>query len=298
MTDREILIDLLKQLNVKKIGEISKMGGLTNRTYRIQTLEGKNYVVRLPGEGTEKIINRKNEKISNELACQIGIDSYLHYFDENTGIKITEYIDQSQTMNSRLMCEEENIIRVARILKHLHSSNVDTGVPFDVIDMAETYENFIVENNGFFYEDYEEVKSYINTIKKEYMPTVEKKPCHNDPLCENWVLQDNENLFLIDWEYAGMNDPIWDLADVSIESAYTEQMDQLLLESYFEHDLTKDEWKAFQINKVLIDYLWSLWGKTRAVYEGQEMEDYALERYERMKENMKKLDSYYMLNMM
>ncbi|MBE5956545.1 MAG: hypothetical protein E7253_08835 [Lachnospiraceae bacterium] len=287
LEDQLYIEELLERvLGITEITNISKMGGLTNRTYLVEAVTSDKYVVRLPGEGTEKIINRKDEKVSTELACQIGIDARLYYFDENTGVKISKYIDNSQTMNSEMLKIENNIIHVANILNKLHSSDIDTEVSFDVIDMAETYEHFIKENNGFFYDDYQEVKGYINTIKLEYMPSVEKKPCHNDPLCENWVLQNDSDMYLIDWEYAGMNDPIWDLADVSIEAEYTEEMDNLLLVSYFGHEPTISEWKAFHINKVLIDYLWSLWGKTRAVYDGQDMEDYALERYIRMKKNM------------
>lgn len=286
LKDLEFIKELLGNvLSVSEISKISKMGGLTNRTYLVEVPNDK-YVVRLPGEGTEQIINRNDEKISTELACQIGIDAHLYYFDENTGIKIMEYIDDSVTMNGEYLRQEQNIVLVSDVLKRLHSSNVDTGVPFDVIDMAETYEKFITKHNGFFYDDYDEVKTYINKIKMEYMPTVEKRPCHNDPLCENWVLQRDKKLFLIDWEYAGMNDPIWDLADVSIEAEYTEEMDNLLLTSYFGYEVTDAEWKAFRINKVLIDYLWSLWGKTRAVYDGEEMEKYAFDRYKRMKNNM------------
>ena len=178
----------------------------------------------------------------------------------------------------------------AELLYKLHTSGVDTEVPFDVIDMAESYEKFICENGGTLYDDYAEVKAYINEVKKTYLPGVVKAPCHNDPLCENWILQDDERMYLIDWEYAGMNDPMWDLADVSIEANYTHEMDELLLKSYFGGEVSEEQWSAFLINKVLIDYLWSLWGKTRAVYDGEEMEQYAFERYVRMKENMKLME--------
>lgn len=290
MEEKKQIKQLMEEiLGIKDSISVARMGGLTNKTFLVEIENGKKYVVRLPGEGTEQIINRVDEKISTELACEIGIDTKLYYFDENTGIKITEYIAESETMNMSRLQEEDNIIRVAKILQRLHSSDVDTGVCFDVIDMAETYEKFIIENQGFFYDDYEEVKKYINSIKNRYMPTVVKKPCHNDPLCENWILQNHEKMFLIDWEYAGMNDPIWDLADVSLEAEYDEHMDELLLKTYFDGNVGEKEWNAFQINKVLIDYLWSLWGKTRAVYDGEELEIYARNRYIRMKKTMKNL---------
>ena len=291
---KEIEILLNKILNVPEIVDYTRLKGLTNESYLVTDIKNDKYVIRFPGKGTEKIINRKNEKISTELACEIGIDSKLYYFDDNTGIKITEYIDKSQTMSAEALRKNDNILLIAEVLKNLHSCGVDTGVSFDVISMAECYEKFIVENNGTMYDDYEDVKLYINTIKNKYLPTVELKPCHNDPLCENWLLKDNQ-MYLIDWEYAGMNDCIWDLADVSIEAEYSHENDIELLSAYFGHDVTDKEWMAFQINKVLIDYLWSLWGKTRAVYEGQEMENYALIRYSRMRNNIEILKKQFVL---
>lgn len=272
----------------KNITAVIRMGGLTNRTYKVETTDGA-YMVRLPGEGTEEIINRADEKVSTELACNVGIDAKLYYFDAQTGIKVSQFIDDSETMCAAHLREEKNIRHVAAVFKILHTSGVDTKVPFDVIDMAETYEKFILKKGGKMYDDYAEVKAYIDEVKSNYMPTVTKVPCHNDALCENWVLQGNR-MYLIDWEYAGMNDPMWDLADVSIEAEFDASMDKTMLDTYFERTATAGEWKAFQINKVLIDYLWSLWGKTRAVYDGEEMEQYAKERWSRMKASMKRLE--------
>lgn len=262
---------------------------MTNRTFLIEREDGR-YVVRLPGEGTEQMINRKDEKVSTELGCRLGIDARLYYFGADTGVKVSEYIEDSVTMHPDTMRQTENICRAAEILHRLHHSGTDTGVPFDVMDMAETYERVIKENGGFFYDDYPEVKAFINQIKEEYLPGVQKVPCHNDPLCENWILQSESRMYLVDWEYAGMNDPMWDLADVSIEAGYGEAEDERLLGTYLGREPEAAEWKAFRINKVLIDYLWSLWGKTRAVYDGEELERYAKDRYDRMKVNMKKME--------
>ena len=239
-------------------------------------------MVRIPGEGTEEIIVRSDEKKSTELACRLGIDAKLYYFDGKTGEKITDYIVDSVTMNAETLRCEENIAKCAEVFKTLHTSNVYTEVPFDVMEMSNTYEDFIRRHGGSFYDDFAEVKAYINDIKNSYMVNVKKVPCHNDALCENWVRQ-GEKMYLIDWEYAGMNDPMWDLADVSIEADFTEEKDAFFLKCYFGREATEEERKAFLINKVLIDYLWSLWGKTRAVYDGEELEEYARVRYARMK---------------
>lgn len=286
-------IDKIKELLQEHIGEVeikdvTRMGGLTNRTYKIDAEQGI-FVVRIPGEGTEEIINRSDEKKSTELACSLGIDAKLYYFDGATGEKITDYVVDSITMNAELLRKPENIQKCAEIFKLLHTSGVDTGVPFDVIEMSDTYESFISRHGGSFYDDFSEVKKYINEIKNSYMTNVKKVPCHNDALCENWVRQ-GEKMYLIDWEYAGMNDPMWDLADVSLEADFSEENDAYFLECYYGRKATAQEENAFLINKVLIDYLWSLWGKTRAVYDGEEMEEYARERYARMKCTMEKME--------
>ena len=287
--DRARINELLEQnLGKIEISNITRMGGLTNRTYKVETTTGV-YVVRLPGEGTEEIIVRSDEKKSTELAGSLGIDAKCHFFDGVTGEKIADYIEDSVTMNAELLRKNENIQKCAEIFKILHTSGVDTEVPFDVIEMSNTYEDFISRHGGSFYDDFNEIKAYINKIQNSYMVNVKKVPCHNDALCENWIRQ-GESMYLIDWEYAGMNDPMWDLADVSIEAAYTEENEAYFLKCYFGREATEDERKAFLINKVLIDYLWSLWGKTRAVYDGEEFEEYARVRYMRMKDTMKKME--------
>lgn len=285
-------LERVKELVYQHIGQlqvtnISRMGGLTNRTYKVETTGGV-YSVRIPGEGTEELIVRSDEAKSTKLACKLGIDAKLYFFDEKNGEKVTEYIMDSETMNQETLKTQENIRKCAEIFKTLHTSGVDTEVPFDVIEMANTYEEFIARKGGSFYDDFDEVKKYINQVKESYMPGVKKVPCHNDALCENWIRQ-GDRMYLIDWEYAGMNDPMWDLADVSIEADFTDENDAYFLECYFGREATNKEKEAFLINKVLIDFLWSLWGKTRAVYDGEELEEYARVRYERMKKTMEKM---------
>ena len=278
----------------RNIIDCVRMGGLTNRSYHVvckdeQTGKTQELAVRLPGIGTENMIIRSDEQKSLELACKLGIDAQLYFFDSMTGEKVTEYIDNSKTMHVEDLRKNVNIVRMAQIFSKLHSCGEDTGVSFDVIDMAGTYEHIIRSEGGSFYDDYTEIKRYVDNLKKGYMLNVTKVPCHNDPLCENWMLQNNEKMYLIDWEYSGMNDPMWDLADVSIECDMNPEKDDLFLYTYFGRRATSKDWHAFRVNKVLIDYLWSLWGKTRAIYDGEKMEVYAYERWQRMKRNMEVL---------
>ena len=278
---------LLNVFNSSEYSELERMGGLTNHSYKVTLMNGDDYVVRIPGEGTAAMINRNHEKCSTELACKIGIDAPLLYFGAD-GAKVTKYIYGAKTMSIQTMRNAENLKQAAKILHKLHSCAEDTGVPFEIFDMVSTYEQ-IIQNYGVpFYDDYDAIKAQIMTIKQrvDAQSEISKVPCHNDVLCENWVLDGYGKMFLIDWEYAGMNDGMWDLADLSIEAALSYEQDEYLLTSYFERVPTAAEKERFQANKLYLDLLWSLWGKTRVPFAGEEMELYALERYLRLKQKL------------
>ena len=152
-------------LGNKEYVNISRMGGLTNHTYHI-SFEDADYAVRLPGEGTETLIIRKDEKVSTELACKLGIDAKLIYFNEN-GAKISGYIEDADTMSSDKIKNPENIQLVAKVLKKLHTCGEDTKVPFEVFEMAEGYEKIIADKNVNMFDDYAYVKSEVMRIKSE-----------------------------------------------------------------------------------------------------------------------------------
>ncbi len=288
-------LDRVKELLGQVLGRadyagIERMGGLTNRTYKASFKDQEPYVVRIPGEGTEELIKRSDEKVSTELACSLEIDAKLLYFGTD-GEKVTEFILDAVTMSAETMRQEEHIEKAAAIFRRLHDSGVNTGVPFEVFDMAKGYEKIIRDNQVAMFEDYEEVKSTVMKIKAEVdsICHIQKVPCHNDPLCENWVMSGKERMYLIDWEYAGMNDGFWDLAATSIEACYERCHDDALLAGYLGREPSQADWKRLLANKLYVDYLWTLWAKARVPYDGQPMEDWALERYERLKGNIVEL---------
>ena len=265
---------------------IERLGGLTNHTYRAVLEDGREYAVRIPGEGTEELIVRSDEKISTELACRIGVDAKLLYFGED-GTKLTEYVKNGTTMSAESLKDPERIRKMAEIFRRIHGCGEDTGVPFEVFDMAAGYEKIIRDLKVPMFGDYQERKEEVLEVKSRMdgLGAVEKVPCHNDPLCENWI-EGNGRLYLIDWEYAGMNDGMWDLSDVSIEAEFDSRLDEMLLEAYLGRKPALNDRKRFLANKIYVDYLWTLWAKTRVPYSGQDMEDWAAQRYERMKSNL------------
>lgn len=270
--------------------DIQRLGGMTNHSYKVTRADGEKYLVRLPGEGTEELINRQDEKKSTELACRLGIDSELLYFGDD-GKKVMKFIPDPQPMDERVMKREENLRQAAQIFRRLHTCGEDTGVRFEVFEMAEAYKKIIRDNHVALYSDYEDVTKTIMDIKAavDSEGDAPKVPCHNDCLVANWVLDCSGKMWLIDWEYSGMNEAMWDLSCLSIEAAFTEENDNALLNAYYERQATIEEKKRFIAAKLYVDYLWTLWGLTRVPYDGDFMQQYADERYARLKKN---IDAY------
>ncbi len=277
----------IKKLIAEAVGPFSvksteRLGGLTNHTYHVTLGDGSEFAVRIPGEGTEEMIIRSDEKKSTELACRLGVDAQMLFFGDE-GSKVTEYIKNAVTMSAEALHDERRVGLVADIYRTIHGCGEDTGVPFEVFDMAANYEKIINDQSVPMFPDYEEQKARVMKIKEEIDREIapEKVPCHNDPLCENWVESD-DRLYLIDWEYAGMNDGMWDVSDVSIEAGFDAEWDRKLLSSYLGREPSVADMRHFLANKIYVDFLWTLWAKTRVPFDGQPMEDWAQERYARM----------------
>ena len=278
---------LYKVFSDDNYNDILRLGGMTNHSYKVTRNDGEEYVVRIPGEGTEELINRFDERKSTELACRLGIDSELLYFGDD-GAKVMRFICDPQPISEGIMQKKENLVQAAAIFRKLHTCGIDTGVRFEVFEMVDLYERLIRKENVVVYDDYEDVKDTVYTIKKAVDATgiAPKVPCHNDSLIGNWIIDKSGNLYLIDWEYSGMNEAMWDLACLSIEAGYTEANDRELMDAYYKRNATSDEKKRFIASKLYVDYLWTLWGLVRIPFDGSFMQEYADQRYERLKRNM------------
>ena len=186
----------------------------------------------------------------------------------------------------------QNVKQAADIFYRLHHCGEDTGVRFEVFEMAALYERIISESGVAFYPDYQQIKDIVMSAKnaEERDGAPVRVPCHNDSLIGNWVLDEGGKLYLIDWEYSGMNDAMWDLSCLSIEAAYTPEHDRVLLAEYYGNEGREPgalEQRRFAAAKLYVDYLWTLWGLTRVTFDGDFMQEYADLRYARLKNNIK-----------
>ena len=219
---KKILVSTLN-IEVVDIDEIEVLGGMTNKNY-LATINNKKCVLRVAGAGTENIINRYSEKINAKEASKIGVDKELIYFNEETGVKVSEYIEKAETLNPETSKKIENLLLTSKLLKKLHISGAQFENRFNVFNEIIKYESLIKNKDAIYKKYYNYLENKKQVFNLEELLKINGKidvACHNDTVPENFIKNDKNEIFLIDWEYSGMNDPMWDLAAHSLESSFS-----------------------------------------------------------------------------
>lgn len=282
------LLSEVLNIDTVQIDKIEKIGGLTNKNYRVR-IKGEDFVARIPGNGTGQFIDRINEKHNSTIAYKIGLDSEAIYFDENTGLKISKYIENAETLNSATGKREHNMELIAETLIKLHSCRDMFTNNFDPFDDTEFYENAVVNANGKLFDDYYEVKEKFMSLKGELVKLgIDYAPCHLDALPENFIKSGEDKIYLIDWEYSGNYDKLWDVATISVECEFSQDEEELFFKKYFGKESTTVERKKIKIHKIMQDMCWSMWSAAKVAKGDYYLEDYSADRYNRGKSNMVK----------
>ena len=264
-------------------------GGLTNYNY-IMTIHGKNYVIREPGVMTDRMLNRPVEQINNVIASELGVNSVCVYFDQESGIKISEYIENGMTFAALDPCAPECVRAVAALLKTTHASPKVFPNVFDWETELLKYERIVQDQNGQLFSDYPFLKDKLFQFIRQTVSSFEVIPCHNDTVPENFLMNTVTNRpYLIDWEYSGMNDPTWDIAAYIGESRLTRHaIDEFLSFYYGANGPTREELMKIKCFIMAQDLLWSVWAVIRH-YSGEDFLDYCYNRYNRFRRDLKAL---------
>lgn len=293
--EQEIKINNIKEMikkslgiNEERIKEIIPVGGMTNKNFKVK-IDDEQYILRIPGNGTEEMISRKSEKHNSLIANELNIDTDILYFNDENGIKLSKYIDSAETINPKTAKREDNMLMIADILKKLHTSNTLFDNEFNVFKKIEEYEKLLDLCKGKNYSDYNEVKEQVIKLEEKLNQIgFEIKPCHNDTVAENFV-KDKERMYLIDWEYSGMNDPMWDIAAHILECEFNEDEEELFLSIYFNNEVKENHRARILIYKICQDFLWSIWTNIKES-KGDDFGSYGQDRYNRAKLNLKKIN--------
>lgn len=270
---KEKISSLLSQ--EEEVLSVEQLGGMTNQNYLVKTTN-KQYIVKFFGKGTEKLINRQDEKYNLELLKDLDLDVKNYLFDIEAGIKVNEYIESAITLDSRSI--KTKFDKIAPILQTIHASGKELRGEFAPFEEIKKYESLIEEKIP--YANYEAVREEVFSLEKRLADLgVDRKSCHIDLVPENFIESPQGRLYLIDWEYSSMNDPMWDLAALFLESEFTRQEEEDFL-SHYESEQTPVSREKIAIYKILQDVIWSLW----TVYkeeQGADFGDYGVSRYQR-----------------
>ncbi len=267
--------------------EIERLGGLTNRVYRVR-FDDESFCLRIPGKGTEDYIDRRVEATNAKVAAEVGIAPEVLFFGTD-GVMVTRFLDQVTTMTPELFASRDGALeRAARSLWRLHHSRKNFAFHFELFSMIDDYLGVIARRKAALPEGYHELVGEAEAVREALSARpAALVPCHCDPLCENF-LDDGERMWIVDWEYSGMNDPMWDLGDLSVEASFTPEQDEALLTAYFGGPADPYDRGRMVIYKAMCDLLWTLWGLIQHA-DGNPADDfwaYALGRFERCKKLM------------
>ena len=270
---KEKISSLLSQ--EEEVLSVEQLGGMTNQNYLVKTTN-KQYIVKFFGKGTAKLINRQDEKYNLELLKDLDLDVRNYLFDIEAGIKVNEYIESAITLDSTSI--KTKFDKIAPILQTIHASGKELRGEFAPFEEIKKYESLIEEKIP--YANYEAVREEVFSLEKRLADLgVDRKSCHIDLVPENFIESPQGRLYLIDWEYSSMNDPMWDLAALFLESEFTRQEEEAFL-SHYESEQTPVSREKIAIYKILQDTIWSLW----TVYkeeQGADFGDYGVNRYQR-----------------
>jgi thiamine kinase-like enzyme len=261
-----------------------RLGGLTNRNYKVTAPIGT-FVLRIPGEGTGEYISRENESVAARIASEIGVNAPLLYFDERDGVQLTRFIEGGATMNAERFKDLGSVKRAAQSLRRVHDCGRPFKNRFELFQMIDEYLDFLARKDAPLPDGYHNVKREAEAVREALnarpLPIA---PCHCDPLAENF-LDTGKQVYVIDWEYAGNNDPMWDLGDVSVEAAFGPEQDEALLLAYFGGPPSASDRGRMVLYKAMCDLLWTLWGIIQHVNKNpaDDFWAYAVNRFARCK---------------
>lgn len=291
--DYENLISYLKAIfpneQIENEVRITQIGGMSNKNFKI--VKGLDeYVLRVPGNGSDGMVVRSNEEQNSIQACKMGINPPVRYFDSQTGIKLADFVKKAETLNGATVQRISNMDKIVKIFQTLHHSHVRFGNEFNVFKEILNYENLLEKADGKMYEGYGPIREKVFRLE-EYLNRlgVSVKPCHNDLVAENFLKAADGTIYLIDWEYSGMNDPMWDIAALFLENNFSEENQDYFLNRYFDGKEPKNVRKKILVYQILMDYLWSVWTCIKEA-QGDDFGTYGMDRYTRAINNLKKIE--------
>ena len=245
----------------RDLGDFRPVGqGLTNLSFHFSVGEGERrweYVYRHPGVGTDKFINRRAETDAEAVAARMGIDGTFVHEDPTSGWKISHFVRNARTIDPT---DPADVRRAMECARRLHESGARIPATFDFFADGVGYETLLEEHGDITVPGYRELRDKVVRVNGHAQADdYEAVFSHNDYLPLNLLVGEDDELFVIDWEFAGMGDPGNDTATFIICSDADRARGDAAIDAYFGRPATFEERRHFWARVVLGGWCWYVW---------------------------------------
>jgi len=259
-------------------------GGITNHNYTVR-IDGKPFVVRIPGAGTDLFIDRNNELDCSIEAGKTRVAPKVLFHLKPENVSVFQFINGKTLTTPEIAGNNGLIKRIVMAIKGIHEKAVFKS-EFNPFDTIRKYIKYVNKYDAPLPDDINWMLSLSDSIEKE----MEKdKPtdvaCHNDYLSENF-LDDGNKIWIIDWEYGGMCDPFFDLGDFAVEHPFTREQEELIIQEYC-GELQVHRLYRMLLVKIISDLWWSIWAMIQSKISKIDFDFYTYGngRFDRLRRN-------------
>ena len=279
---RSEILDVAASVLKVRVGSIEDIQvlkkGMTNRSF-LFSCDGKKYIMRIPGEGTDRLIDRRQEASVYSVICDKNICDDIIYINPENGYKITCFLGGSRVCNPNSISDLEACMKV---LRDFHGLKLSVSHVFDLFEEIEFYEG-LWRGSPSVYRDYKSTKANVLRLKSFIDSfNVDFCLCHIDAVPDNFLMNE-DGVRLIDWEYAAMQDPHVDIAMFCIYALYDRDQVDRLIDIYFEGNCERLVRMKIYAYIAVCGLLWSNWCEYKQQL-GVEFGEYSIRQYRYAKE--------------
>jgi thiamine kinase-like enzyme len=255
-------------------------GGITNRNFKVEC-DGRSYVLRIGGKDTHLLgIDRRAEHRAASVAASLGVGPEVVAFVEPEGYLVTRFVEGAPVPPEEM--RQPDVLReTAALLRRVHDGPRIPG-RFDSFRVVEAYRASAATHGVEVAGDYEDAKAVADRIESR-LGRRREVPCHNDLLNANFI-RGPEGIRIVDWEYAGMGDLFFDLANFSVNHELGDQEEHLLLDAYF-GEVRAADLAHLHLMRFMSDFREAMWGVVQQGISELDFDfaDYAAQHFERLR---------------
>jgi thiamine kinase-like enzyme len=233
-----------------------RLPGLTNRVYRVD-LPGGRFALRIPGDRSSAIVDRRTEEANARAAALAGVAPEVIHFGAD-GVMLTRFVDGKPLTPEKIVAPGA-LTRVGAALRRLHDSGAAFAGRFQPFGTSDRYRAVLLSHGVSLSARQQEILGEAEAVRAALAAhPVAEKPCHCDPTGRN-LIDTGKRVWLVDWEYSGLNDPAWDLAYCAIQAGLPPDSEAELLSTYFDRPPTDAEVARVKVMKAPVELMSALW---------------------------------------